>query len=573
MTDFGLQAPFKPTGDQPQAIAQLAAGVNSGLQFQTLLGATGTGKSLGHDDPVFVVEKRGLQTQPRVLPIGELIDTLIAQSPEKICQHEDTLILDANSALVEYYAQSFNPETSAVGLYKIRSFIRHNTPSKMYHLQTACGRSATLTGDHNLWVLRDGQLQLIKTAEARATDYVPLPEKLLADGNLQTLDTLSVLSGKRLFVEAPEAVLTYRRKAEGNTLLAKPNLTPELFASLCGKTAKDEHLPDFWTQLPTTNLGQLLQAYFDGDGTVDKSSAVTVITASQRLASDLVYALLRFGIWARIARKWKRSTNSQHTGDWYYQVCVSGQADLQKFQQCIGFSIPYKQVALAAQLQHTEHSNVDVVAINGEQLRWLRNQLGMSAKLLGERSGISRSGVQLFETGKRRPRRIVLLKLLATLRDLAMENNSLTPQWWQIWKAMEQLCKLRWTPIATVKEVEYQHPYVYDFCVPGAETFLAGTGGFFVHNTFTIASVINQIKKPTLVLAHNKTLAAQLCNELRDFFPNNAVEYFVVLMLATTIVLSPVKLLKVMQDKSHTPGVNAMLVKVVGVLLGGVPPI
>ena len=45
--------------------------------------------------------------------------------------------------------------------------------------------------------------------------------------------------------------------------------------------------------------------------------------------------------------------------------------------------------------------------------------------------------------------------------------------------------------------------------------------------TFTVANVINKINKPTLVLAHNKTLAAQLCSEFQAFFPNNAVEYFV----------------------------------------------
>ena len=45
--------------------------------------------------------------------------------------------------------------------------------------------------------------------------------------------------------------------------------------------------------------------------------------------------------------------------------------------------------------------------------------------------------------------------------------------------------------------------------------------------TFTIANVINNIKKPTLILSHNKTLAAQLYQEFRDFFPKNAVEYFV----------------------------------------------
>lgn len=56
------------------------------------------------------------------------------------------------------------------------------------------------------------------------------------------------------------------------------------------------------------------------------------------------------------------------------------------------------------------------------------------------------------------------------------------------------------------------------------QTLLGATG---TGKTFTMAEVIKQIGRPTLVLAHNKTLAAQLCNELREFFPENAVEYFV----------------------------------------------
>jgi excinuclease ABC subunit B len=55
-------------------------------------------------------------------------------------------------------------------------------------------------------------------------------------------------------------------------------------------------------------------------------------------------------------------------------------------------------------------------------------------------------------------------------------------------------------------------------------TLLGATG---TGKTFTIASVIEKIGRPTLVLAHNKTLAAQLCNEFRSFFPENAVEYFI----------------------------------------------
>ena len=56
------------------------------------------------------------------------------------------------------------------------------------------------------------------------------------------------------------------------------------------------------------------------------------------------------------------------------------------------------------------------------------------------------------------------------------------------------------------------------------QTLLGVTGS---GKTFTIANVIERAKRPTLVLAHNKTLAAQLCSEFKEFFPENAVEYFV----------------------------------------------
>lgn len=56
------------------------------------------------------------------------------------------------------------------------------------------------------------------------------------------------------------------------------------------------------------------------------------------------------------------------------------------------------------------------------------------------------------------------------------------------------------------------------------QTLLGVTGS---GKTFTMAKVIEQLQRPTLVLAHNKTLAAQLCEEFREFFPDNAVEYFI----------------------------------------------
>ena len=66
-----------------------------------------------------------------------------------------------------------------------------------------------------------------------------------------------------------------------------------------------------------------------------------------------------------------------------------------------------------------------------------------------------------------------------------------------------------------VKGLKRNHQY---------QTLLGVTGS---GKTFTMANVIHKINKPTLIIAHNKTLAAQLCSEFREFFPENAVEYFV----------------------------------------------
>jgi excinuclease ABC subunit B len=56
------------------------------------------------------------------------------------------------------------------------------------------------------------------------------------------------------------------------------------------------------------------------------------------------------------------------------------------------------------------------------------------------------------------------------------------------------------------------------------QTLLGVTGS---GKTFAVASVIQHVQRPTLVMAHNKTLAAQLYGEFKEFFPGNAVEYFV----------------------------------------------
>ena len=64
-------------------------------------------------------------------------------------------------------------------------------------------------------------------------------------------------------------------------------------------------------------------------------------------------------------------------------------------------------------------------------------------------------------------------------------------------------------------------------CITRGDRFQTLLGATGTGKTHTVARVVEQVQKPTLVIAHNKTLAAQLCNEFREYFPHNAVEYFV----------------------------------------------
>src|SRR5260221_1118345 len=206
MPHFELVSDYQPMGDQPQAIEKLVQGLDNNLKHQTLLGATATGKSLGFDDPVFVSHKQGQALSSQVISIGKLIDDLMQSPGAKLRYEGDTEILDVDG---DYYAQAFDPQTCTVALYPIGSFVRHDSPAVMYRLQTACGRSATLTGDHNLWVLREGCLQLICTSDAKTTDYLPVPDRLLTEEDTAALNVLPILAGKRLFVDASEAILDY----------------------------------------------------------------------------------------------------------------------------------------------------------------------------------------------------------------------------------------------------------------------------------------------------------------------------------------------------------------------------
>jgi len=303
----------------------------------------------------------------------------------------------------------------------------------------------------------------------------------------------------------------------------------EFLRQSCGSRAGEKHLPDFWPDLSQHALGLLLGAYFEGDGWVEgRGGAVCATTKSTRLANELAYALLRFGIVARLHRGMKRAVGSSHVGGLYWQVSIRGREDLESFASHIGFVGETKRRRLRTVLLKVEGGNSDCLPDQAsDHIRAARLALNLNQRELAEMAGISRAAVNLIENGRRRVRRSTARKLIDALQRRSYGRAHRRPEIAEPLAALGRLLACRWSIVESVEPLPSVGPYVYDFTVEGAETFLAGFGGLVVHNTFTLAKVIEKVNRPTLVLAHNKTLAAQLYAEFRDFFPDNAVEYFV----------------------------------------------
>jgi excinuclease ABC B subunit len=644
---FELVADFSPAGDQPQAIDRLVEGIEAGLAHQTLLGVTGSGKSVGYDDPLLIADCSSGTPRTRLVTAGPYIDGLMAAEDLLGVPGETEHLVASGKSLL---TPAYDPSSGETAWYPVTALLRHKAPSQMFKLVTTCGRSVTLTGDHNLWVLRGGRTILIRTDEVRRSDSIPAPICISrVSSGLTELEILPYLADTNLYVHAEEPIMEHVAAAgssgfvsamrnvqiqpygkltavrhgikgsglrishylkllsETNSLggrdrdaritvgasrkscrlparlqltdsilallgyyVAEGNAQPRyviisnhhpvirssiergiaelglpfsvrpssdytigslalrsLLVKLCGHRAACKRLPEFWPDLSDRSLGILLKAYFDGDGTVGYGGEVIATTASEALASDLTYALKRFGIHARLRKSFKRATNSDHAGTYYFYVVVSGQEDLSRFVTSVGFDHPEKRSRLESFLRRGANTNVDLVPVDPMALRTLREQLGLTMRRLALLAGCSRPMVSMIESGNRRPSRALLLKLLHGLANVYRDGRVADFSWWLRWREMKALCTTRWTGVDRVEKADYPHPFVYDLAVPGPETFVAGSGGVFVHNTYSAASVIQRVQRPTMVLAHNKTLAAQLYGEFREFFPHNAVEYFV----------------------------------------------
>ncbi len=622
MPEFELVAPFQPTGDQPQAIEKLADGLARGLRHQTLLGVTGSGKSLHPDESVLVGHEDEFgEVRWAVEPIGPLVDAVLAEAPAYVDDH-GTEVAFRSPEREGLLVATVDPDTHASVVRAVTAVSRHTSPPELWTVRTQDGRRVRVTAHHNFTRLGpDSRLEIVETISLRPADWLPLPAKVAAPATpIRRYSAAPALVARGLYVTGPPvdpgwphevrrslrhgqraplesvgaagvAVMErfgptriISRNGNGSIPASRPidvdwlrflglfvaeghvadhyaTLTPgpeglplarvlaaacdlryferptgemvfavkatvETLRMLCGQKAAAKHLPPFWASLDDAALGALLAGYFEGDGWNEtRRGTVSAVTKSERLASELSYALLRLGIQARLFTTWKRAVGTAHRGDTYWRVDVRGADDLATFERVVGFVGRRKRIELRATVESAVGGNADCLPeqANRAILR-ARTALGLLQRDLVH-AGCTRASVSLIENGRRRLRRDHAREFVRVFRASLAARPSDAAE--DATRELERLLACRWSRVASVERGPTTASHVYDLSVEGSESFLAGFGGLIVHNTYSMAKVIERIQRPTLVLAHNKTLAAQLYAEFRDFFPNNAVEYFV----------------------------------------------
>ncbi|MFX1282424.1 MAG: excinuclease ABC subunit UvrB [Promethearchaeota archaeon] len=617
LPEFQIISPYQPRGDQIPAIKQLVQGIENGKKYQTLLGVTGSGKSIDYDEQIVIINENSTITR---IKIGKFVEEKLS-NPKKL---SDTLYQKING----FFTLSFNSKDYSIETKEITEVSKHKAKF-IYKITLDDNSTIRITKDHNCFRLYNCKLDLVATESLKIGDYLPLsnnmplPKKPLRFLNLLeynsdskvnisdlikkqyknveiikeflkgefkaynwkfdqivnetsergiTIEQMYILlsrsglnlrdvnkyikiitkgndslnplipinnnfltfaglyiseghcTDRYILISNPEKTLqnickeffnaynlNYNQRNENDIVyFSKP--FSNFFKSL-GKTAKEKRITNFFYNLSNENLTVFLRAVFDGDGGVEKNRVVYT-SASEKLIYDIKNLLLRFDIVSRIRKKKSlyKGANNNPIEKEYYSLTISGRENLIKFKNTIYFSLEHKKKKLIKNITEKSNTNVDVFPKCSNYIIKLRKGLKFTQKQLANQIGCARSHITLIEQNKRNPS-----------KDLFKKIIKLDPKK----ELFQNILNFNFRRINKIERVKTANGYVYDISVKDNENFFAGNGNIFVHNTFTIANVIEQVRKPTLVISHNKTLAAQLYQEFSEYFPHNAVEYFV----------------------------------------------
>jgi excinuclease ABC subunit B len=612
MDKFKLVSKFKPKGSQPDAISKLVHGLEKKHRFQTLLGVTGSGKSLDFNEKIIIRDKE-----------GKIIKTTIGYFVERHLKNPRSIADSLVDNVEGFKILSFDPDTYNFKEQDIVEVSRHQEEI-LYEIILDDNSSIRVTKDHNCFRFCDAKLELVPTKALKEGDFIPTsnilpqPKKGLSSINLIDSNKKLKLNIKELIEKfdpnSKNLALFFKREYPGpgrwklkqilNTTkergityvefkkvlkilgieLVKANkyvkfitkrqdkLTPLLkvtdkfltflglyiagghntgnyilisnpkkslqktcksffdslnldyhqrnkndiafhskifsnFLSCFGKKAEEKKIPEFVFNLDNSQLSVLIRSIFDCDGWVENNS-VHLGSVSKELVFDLKDLLLRYGITSRV--RIKKSMKP------LYILNISGKNNIESFRREISFSLGYKKKKLMKISKSKDNTNVDLIPNSSHFFKSIRKRFKLYQIDVAKICKCNRSYISMVESGIRCPS----IKLSNNLINWLSKKN---PKY----RHLKNLVKFNFRKIVKIKKTKSTMGYVYDLSVKNNENFVAGNGNIFVHNTFTMAQIINKVQRPALVLAHNKTLAAQLYNEFREFFPNNRVEYFV----------------------------------------------
>ena len=170
-----------------------------------IVGITGAGKSISPDEEVLVK----VDGEEKLAKIGQLVDFLI-QSHET--ERIDGCTCVRNPSLDVY---TFDHNLKAKWS-KVLTAARKDAPEHLYKFQTSSGREVTATGDHNIVVLRDSCVKVIKGTEARVGDFVPVPRAINSDSNLKQLNLLEMFRETKLHVIGLNVINFEWKRVESN---------------------------------------------------------------------------------------------------------------------------------------------------------------------------------------------------------------------------------------------------------------------------------------------------------------------------------------------------------------------
>ncbi|MFT7615634.1 MAG: excinuclease ABC B subunit [Candidatus Woesearchaeota archaeon] len=609
MTHFTLKSNFSMTGDQPQAVKELVEGFQKGEKRQTLLGVTGSGKSLDYDELIFV---KDMNNWIHKVKIGAFVEGKLTK-PSKL---SGTFYQNISG----WKVISFNPLTFEIEEKEISEVSKH-IEKDLFEVELDDGSTVAVTKDHNFYRFRDGEFELTDTNDLNFGDSIPIPRTILQNKKkLKYIDlsshTNTNLSGHNLikFYDREELLPFFKKHFRAPkwkisqiiNLTGSRGLSKDQYQALCnflkvpfekglekaffvnkkkdklcpllkitdeflyilgiffaegctsrnyflisngqntiqsrvkkyfksiginyyirnendicfysidftnflkhfGEGSRNKCFSSFIFNLSNDQIACVLRGLFDGDGYVETNS-VDITLGSINLIYDIKHLLMRFGI---IARKRKKSVNNKI----FYILSISGQSNLLLFSSKIKFDLPYKQKKLEEIIKKSENTNVDLFPQSAKFFKNFRKSNNLTQKEVASYFGCVRSMVSLIENGEREPS---LKSALKFFKQIAGSKSGFSKY--------ALLQKYNFRKVVSIKKKRSKTGHVYDLSIPDNETFCAGNGQMFVHNTFSMANVIAQLNKPVLILTHNKTLTAQLYNEFKDFFPDNAVEYFV----------------------------------------------